>query len=213
MKDLSNHRISYQKNQLTENQLPQNPIELFAQWFAQADKNPQIIEANAFTITTIGTDSFPKSRIVLLKQFTQDTFRFFTNYNSEKGKAISQNPHVCLSFFWPEEERQVIIKGIAEKSSSKVSDNYFSSRPIGSQLGAMASPQSNIIPDYSFLEKNLALLTQEYQEKTPQRPQHWGGYDVLPISIEFWQGRPNRLHDRILYTKENNVWSTNRLAP
>lgn len=150
----------------------------------------------------------------MLKKITDEGFIFYTNYNSEKGKAISENPNVCLSFFWSELERQIIIKGICEKVSENQSDGYFESRPRGSQLGAIISEQSAVIPSREFLQEKLQLLENQYSNKEIKRPEFWGGYLVRPISIEFWQGRPNRLHDRIRYTIcEDFSWKIERLSP
>ena len=214
MKDLSDYRKSYTKNELLEDQIPSNPIALFQQWFQEAEASKQIEEPNAMTITTIGLDGFPRARVVLLKKIENDGFIFYTNYDSNKGKAIANNNKVSLSFFWPALERQVIIKGKANKVNSAVSDSYFSSRPKGSQLGAIVSPQSNVIPNREFLENKLQQLEKEYSDKTITRPENWGGYLVQPTEIEFWQGRPNRLHDRISYQlNDNGLFSTERLAP
>jgi pyridoxamine 5'-phosphate oxidase len=214
MKDLSDYRKSYTKNELLEDQIPSNPIALFQQWFQEAEASKQIEEPNAMTITTIGLDGFPRARVVLLKKIENDGFIFYTNYDSNKGKAIANNNKVSLSFFWPALERQVIIKGKANEVNSAVSDSYFSSRPKGSQLGAIVSPQSNVIPNREFLENKLQQLEKEYSDKTITRPENWGGYLVQPTEIEFWQGRPNRLHDRISYQlNENGLFSTKRLAP
>jgi pyridoxamine 5'-phosphate oxidase len=214
MKDLQNYRKSYDKNQLLEIDLPQNPIDLFQKWFAEVEQQGGIEEVNAMSIASIGLDNFPKTRVVLLKQVIDEGFLFYTNYNSEKGQAISNNPNVCLSFFWPNLERQVIIKGVACRVSSEVSDQYFLSRPIGSQLGAIVSNQSTIIESREILEQKLTTLTTEFESKTPTRPDNWGGFMVHGISFEFWQGRPNRLHDRIRFSNfNNNAWQIDRLAP
>lgn len=214
MKDLSNYRKSYEKSELLENSIPEDPINLFHRWFYEAEELNAAEEVNAMTVNTIGLDGFPKGRIVLLKKFNEDGFIFYTNYNSEKGKAILNNPNVCLSFFWPTVERQIIIKGIAEKTTDSVSDNYFASRPDGSKLGAIVSPQSDIIPDRSFLENNLKQLENDFEGKEILRPAHWGGFLVRPVEVEFWQGRPNRLHDRIRYKLNDNYeWNIDRLAP
>ena len=152
--------------------------------------------------------------MVLLKQYSYEGFTFYTNYNSEKGRAIAANPNVCLSFFWPEMERQVILKGVAEKTSSNNSDGYFESRPAGSRLGAVVSPQSEVIPSRSYLENNLKALEQEFEGKEIPRPDNWGGYLVRPVEMEFWQGRPNRLHDRIRFKIQEDLgWKIERLAP
>ncbi len=212
--DLSHYRKSYQKRALLENVIRENPLEQFQQWFYDAEAANGPDEPNAMTLSTLGLDGFPKSRVVLLKKYTHEGFVFYTNYNSEKGKAIAQNPKVCLSFFWSHLERQVIIKGEAEKIAENLSDGYFESRPWGSQLGALVSPQSEVIPSRAVLEEAWADLEKQYKGKTIQRPPHWGGYIVKPVSIEFWQGRPNRLHDRIRYTLRDNIdWHAERLAP
>lgn len=214
MKDLSNYRKSYEKSALTEDVVPDDPIVLFRDWFIQMEEFGGTAEVNAMTVSTIGLDGFPKARVVLLKQFTYEGFIFFTNYNSEKGRAIAANPNVCLSFFWHEMERQIIIKGKAEKIAENLSDGYFESRPLGSRLGAAASPQSEVVPSREYLDEKLQQLEKEYQDKEVQRPPHWGGYIVKPVSIEFWQGRPNRMHDRIRFTlTEDLSWVKQRLAP
>lgn len=212
--DLSNYRKSYEKQELLEYHCPENPIELFQQWFLLADKSNTVGETNAMTISTIGLDGFPKSRIVLLKKYTSEGFIFYTNYNSEKGKAITNNSNVCLSFFWATLEQQIIIKGCIEKIAANLSDGYFESRPNGSKLGAWASNQSEVIESREILDKNLSSLEEKYENQEIPRPKHWGGYIVKPISIEFWQGRPNRMHDRIRYTLQKDFsWKKERLAP
>ncbi|MBC5864079.1 pyridoxamine 5'-phosphate oxidase [Flavobacterium turcicum] len=214
MNDLSNYRKSYDKNELLESTIPTNPMELFDLWFREVEDAGGEFEVNAMTVATIGKDGFPKSRVVLLKQVTQEGFVFYTNYNSDKGQAIISNPQVCLSFFWPNLERQVIIKGTAIKTSPEVSDAYFNSRPLGSRLGAIVSNQSDIIPGRSFLEDALQELEKEMIDKEVKRPEHWGGFIVSPVEIEFWQGRPNRLHDRIRFeSTQTGKWETSRLAP
>lgn len=214
MKDLSNYRKSYEKSALLEHQIPEDPINLFHKWFFEAEDLNAAEEVNAMTVATIGLDGFPKSRVVLLKKFNEEGFIFYTNYNSEKGKAILKNPNVCLSFFWPTVERQIIIKGKAEKTADNISDNYFASRPDGSKLGALVSPQSEIIPNRELLETNLLALEKEWDGKEIERPSHWGGFLVRPVEVEFWQGRPNRLHDRIRYQLQDDFdWKIDRLAP
>jgi pyridoxamine 5'-phosphate oxidase len=212
--DLSNYRKTYNKRELLEKDAPENPMQLFQTWFYEADEADSIDEANAMSVSTIGLDGFPKTRVVLLKQYTYEGFIFYTNYHSEKGRAIEANPHLCLSFFWPSLERQIIIKGIAERVAANTSDGYFESRPLGSQLGAVVSPQSEVIPTREYLEESLHTLEAQYEGKEVPRPPHWGGYLVRPLSIEFWQGRPNRLHDRLRYTlTEDYDWKIERLAP
>ena len=214
MNDLSNYRKSYEKNELVESQIPENPIVLFQKWFAEMESLNGTEEVNAMTVSTFGLDGFPKARIVLLKKFDENGFVFYTNYDSEKGKAITKNPNVCLSFFWESLERQVIIKGIAEKLSANLSDNYFANRPEGSQLGAVVSNQSEIIASRVVLEEKLKALENEYQNKPIPRPENWGGFLVRPIEIEFWQGRQNRLHDRIRYKLNDNFsFKIERLSP
>ncbi|MEL1253457.1 pyridoxamine 5'-phosphate oxidase [Flavobacterium sp. DGU38] len=214
MSDLSNYRKSYEKSELLETTIPEDPINLFNRWFHEVEDFGGVGEVNAMTVSTIGLDGFPKSRVVLLKKYSEEGFIFYTNYNSEKGKAITANPHVCLSFFWPNMERQVIIKGIAQKTSEVISDNYFDSRPDGSKLGAVVSNQSEVIPSRSFLEEKLKELEKEFEGKTVSRPEHWGGFLVTPLEVEFWQGRPNRLHDRIRYFSQSDfTWKIDRLAP
>ncbi len=213
-KDLSNYRKVYQKSELSENTVSDNPIELFQKWFYELEASDTIEEPNAMTISTIGVDGFPKNRVVLLKKFTWEGFIFYTNYNSEKGMAIAKNPNVCLSFFWHSAERQVIIKGSAEKIAENLSDGYFESRPDGSKLGAWASNQSKVVPSRESLDNSLKSFEKNFKNKEIPRPKYWGGYIVKPVSIEFWQGRPNRMHDRIRYTLLDNFdWNIERLAP
>lgn len=217
MEDLSNYRKSYEKSQLLENTIPEDPINLFHKWFHETQEfgGPDASgEVNAMTVATIGLDGFPKSRVVLLKKFNEEGFIFYTNYNSEKGKAILNNPNICLSFFWHSMERQVIIKGIAEKTSETISDNYFESRPDGSKLGAIVSTQSEVIPSRDYLDTKLKELESTFEGKEIPRPEYWGGFLVRPIEVEFWQGRPNRLHDRIRYKLQDDFnWKIDRLSP
>jgi pyridoxamine 5'-phosphate oxidase len=212
--DLSDYRKSYEKGALLKSNVPENPMELFQKWFYEVDHSDGVDEANAMTISTIGLDGYPKGRVVLLKKYTYEGFIFYTNYNSEKGKAIVNNPNVCLSFFWHAAERQIIIKGKAEKIAENLSDGYFESRPRGSQLGAIVSNQSDVVKDRSELEEKLKQLEKAYEGKEIERPKFWGGFIVKPIEIEFWQGRANRLHDRIRYKLDAEFnWKIERLAP
>jgi len=213
-KDLSDYRKSYEKSALLEDSIPENPMELFQRWFYEVEASGGLDEPNAMTVSTVGLDGYPKNRVVLLKKFTYEGFIFYTNYQSEKGRAITKNPKVALSFFWHNLERQIIIKGKTEKIAENLSDGYFESRPRGSQLGAIVSEQSEPIASRELLEKNLEVLEDKMQGKALERPKHWGGYIVKPVSLEFWQGRPNRLHDRILYTlQEDYDWKKERLQP
>lgn len=209
MKDLHDYRKSYQRGALDESDLPTHWVELFSAWFDQADQSEQIEEANAMHLSTMGLNGFPKSRVVLMKSFSAQSLIFFTNYHSEKGMAIAQNNKVSVSFFWPSLEKQVIFLGIAEKLAASASDSYFYSRPVGSQKGAIVSNQSSVIKSREDLLKALEHL----EESQIKRPEHWGGYTVIPQSVEFWQGRENRLHDRIRYQKVNDQWNLERLAP
>ncbi|WP_418263101.1 pyridoxamine 5'-phosphate oxidase [Flavobacterium faecale] len=218
MSDLSNYRKSYEKSALLESTIPEDPINLFKRWFHEVEDfggtDGSGAEVNAMTVSTFGLDGFPKARVVLLKKFSEEGFVFYTNYNSEKGKAILENPKVCLSFFWHSMERQVIIKGIATKVPENISDNYFDSRPDGSKLGAVVSNQSEVIPNRDYLEKALKKLELQYENASIPRPKHWGGFLVNPIEVEFWQGRANRLHDRIRYhIQDDYSWKIDRLAP
>ncbi|WP_121965157.1 pyridoxamine 5'-phosphate oxidase [Myroides sp. N17-2] len=215
MSDLSDYRKSYEKSVLLESNVDENPMMQFKKWFYETEDFGGVDEVNAMTVSTIGLDGFPKARVVLLKSYDEEGFVFYTNYDSEKGKAIIANPHLCLSFFWPSAERQVIIKGIASKASAVQSDNYFDSRPLGSRLGAIVSNQSEVIPNHEVLEQAINKLEQEVEGTTVTRPDNWGGFVVKPVSIEFWQGRANRLHDRIRYTltEDGMDWKVERLAP
>jgi len=212
-KDLGDLRKSYTKNELKAADIANDPMAFFGSWFNEAEHHPEIDEANAMTLATLGLDDYPKARVVLLKAINENGFVFYTNYQSEKGLSIAHHAKVGLSFFWPALERQVIIKGTAEQLSPEVSNAYFNSRPKGSQLGALVSEQSKVITDRSILEAKLDALEIEYQDKSVDRPKHWGGYLVVPKCIEFWQGRPNRLHDRIRCQWQGSFWNIERLAP
>ncbi|WP_027385648.1 pyridoxamine 5'-phosphate oxidase [Chryseobacterium gregarium] len=214
MENLHDKRKVYEKSQLIESEIKQNPIEQFRDWFLEAGENPDISEANAMSVSTVEEDGCPRTRMVLLKAYTHEGFIFYTNYESKKGKSIEKTHTACLHFFWPNLERQIIIKARLERIAENLSDGYFHSRPKGSQLGAAVSPQSREIPDRAFLEKKLKQMEEQYENTEVPRPANWGGYIAKPYEIEFWQGRPNRLHDRMVYQLVNGIdWKISRLAP
>lgn len=211
MQNIADIRKDYKLHTLHETEIATNPTEQFKHWFAQAVES-EIDDLNAMCLSTISGNK-PSSRIVLLKDVNDDGFSFFTNYLSKKGIEMASNPNACLCFYWKELERQVRIEGTITKLSNELSDAYFNSRPIGSKLGAWASPQSSVIESRAILEEREAAYKQEFGEQVT-RPPHWGGYILKPNYIEFWQGRSNRLHDRICYTLlPNNSWKIERLAP
>ncbi|MEZ4687480.1 MAG: pyridoxamine 5'-phosphate oxidase [Bacteroidia bacterium] len=207
-------RESYSKASLSEQDINKDPIEQFRNWFSEA-VDAEVIEPNAMALGTVGKSGQPAVRIVLLKGVEKRGFVFFTNYQSHKGQEMESNPHVALTFFWPELERQVRIKGLVEKVPASESDEYFHSRPRDSRIGAWASPQSKAIDSREVIEKNVQELMGQFgEEGEVPRPLHWGGYLVRPHEIEFWQGRPSRLHDRIcFYKQEDRSWKIVRLAP
>jgi pyridoxamine 5'-phosphate oxidase len=210
---LQDMREVYASAELSENSVKADPIKQFTLWFDEAQE-AKVPEQNAMTLSTATHDGRPSARIVLLKGYSDAGFVFFTNYLSRKGKEIGKNPMGALTFFWPSLERQVRIEGVLEKVSKEESERYFHSRPKDSQVGAMASPQSQEIPDRAFLEKKWEELIAAYDGKEVPKPSYWGGYLLKPRLIEFWQGRPSRLHDRILYKKiDNKNWKKVRLAP
>ncbi|MTI20662.1 pyridoxamine 5'-phosphate oxidase [Fulvivirga sp. RKSG066] len=206
-------RSEYKKNQLNEEAVSDDPIQQFESWFKEAVAS-EVIEPNAMNLSTVSPQGMPSARIVLLKGIEKDGFVFYTNYQSNKGKELEDNPLAALTFFWPELERQVRIQGQVEKVSKEVSESYFQSRPKSSQIGAWASPQSSVIGSREILEEREKQLSEKFkdQEKLP-KPEQWGGYILKPVNIEFWQGRASRLHDRILYTQNEKGWVKNRLAP
>jgi len=205
-------RQDYRSAQLNETDVAKDPIKQFEKWFAEA-LSAQLYEPNVMTLATADQSGKPNARIVLLKGVDEKGFSFYTNYLSQKGKEMKKNPQACLVFFWAELERQVRIEGRIEKLDKEASEKYFHSRPVGSQIGAIVSPQSQVIPNRAVLEAKVEELTATYQNKTIPKPAHWGGYIVKPTAIEFWQGRTSRLHDRIKYHLVNGKWQTNRLAP
>lgn len=202
-------REEYSLKQFDEKQVDSNPFNQFATWFNEA-VNAQVPEPNAMTLATVNQNNMPSARIVLLKNFSDNGFSFFTNYDSHKGQALDKNPHVALVFCWLELQRQIRVEGVVTKLSAKENDDYFYSRPRGSQIGAIASAQSTILPNRSVLEQKIEEIA---QQETIKRPLNWGGYLVKPQLIEFWQGRSSRLHDRFVFTLHENTWQRNRLAP
>jgi len=211
MDSLAQLRKNYTFGQLSETEVPKQPLPLFQLWFDQAVK-AQCPEPNSMTLATADKAGNPSARIVLLKGADENGFTFFTNYESQKGKHLAERPQAALLFHWHELERQVRISGNVERVSPEESDQYYHSRPPASRIGAWASPQSAVIPNREFLEEAEARFKSEYGD-APPRPQHWGGYRLRPTEIEFWQGRPSRLHDRIVYKLVGDRWQINRLAP
>ncbi|MES2003846.1 MAG: pyridoxamine 5'-phosphate oxidase [Bacteroidota bacterium] len=212
-RSIADIRTDYKMLSLNEADVAANAIDQFTRWWDDAVKS-EIEEVNAMTLATATLHGLPSARIVLLKDYDQRGFIFFTNYESHKGRELEQNPRASLVFFWKELERQVRIEGLVEKVPAAESEAYFQSRPAGSRIGAWASPQSNVIAGREVIEKNAAELENKFADGNIPRPEHWGGYLVKPVSIEFWQGRSNRLHDRIKYILEGNGhWRIERLAP
>jgi pyridoxamine 5'-phosphate oxidase len=211
MDSIAQLRKNYTFGQLSETEVPRDPMPLFKLWFDQAVQ-AQCPEPNSMTLATADQAGNPSARIVLLKGADQNSFTFFTNYQSQKGRELAMRPQAALLFHWHELERQVRIKGIVEPVSATESDEYFHSRPAASRIGAWASPQSSAIPNREFLEQAEKRFQAEFGD-TPPRPEHWGGYRLQPTEMEFWQGRPSRLHDRIHYQLEGSSWKIERLAP
>lgn len=206
-------RADYTRDSLGEEQVGDDPVAFFRKWFQEAEA-AGVSEVNAMTLATVDASSRPSARIVLLKGLEDDSFVFFTNYDSSKGEQMAAQPDVALLFFWKELERQVRVEGRVEKIPAADSETYFHSRPKGSQISALASPQSQVIAGREILEDKVKQLEQQYASGEVPRPEHWGGYRVIPTRIEFWQGRHNRLHDRIVFTgSRNNGWTRQRLAP
>ncbi|HMG67713.1 MAG TPA: pyridoxamine 5'-phosphate oxidase [Chitinophagaceae bacterium] len=211
--NIANIRKEYSHKTLIESEIDRDPIKQFENWWKEAI-DAKIPEANAMTVATASSDGMPSARIILLKGLSEKGFIFFTNYKSYKAQQLDENPRACLVFFWKELERQVRITGILERTSNNESDSYFQSRPRASQVGAVTSPQSQVIESREWLEEQFKKISEQTENTNIQRPAHWGGYLVKPVIIEFWQGRPGRLHDRIQYTLlEDGSWKVERLAP
>ena len=210
--ELADIRKEYRLKAMDENEINHDPMKQFEIWLKEAFE-AKVTEPTAMTLATATTGGIPSARIVLLKAFTQSGFGFFTNYSSRKGAEIENNQLVALLFHWPELERQVRIEGVASRTTAAVSDEYFNSRPYESRLSAVISNQSQVVPDREYLETLWASQQDQSFAQGIRRPVYWGGYMVEPFSIEFWQGRPNRLHDRLLFSREANNWNISRLAP
>ncbi len=210
---LSSIRREYGTRILLEEHLPSNPIEYFKQWFDEMVAE-ELVDPTAMTLATVDASGMPDARIVLLKGIIDDQFVFYTHYDSAKGKELAANPHAALNFFWRSSSRQVRVRGKVHKVPQEMSDEYFASRPRSSQLTSIASHQSQVLTNRKVLEDRIAALSTQYPSDQPvPRPQEWGGYAVVPVEIEFWQGRDNRIHDRIRYRKENMHWIVERLSP
>ena len=210
--DIADLRLDYGRASLDEADTLEHPVDQFAKWFDEAMK-AEVFEANAMSVATVGADGKPSSRIVLIKQYDQRGFTWYTNYESQKGRQLAQNPHAALLFFWRELERQVRIEGRVEKTSAEDSDTYFYSRPVKSQLAAVASQQSEHIASRAEMEANFAAV-EAASGGQPRRPPHWGGYRLVPERVEFWQGRRSRFHDRIVFTLQaDGSWKKERLQP
>ncbi|MEO6916037.1 MAG: pyridoxamine 5'-phosphate oxidase [Chitinophagaceae bacterium] len=212
MSSIADIRKDYKLRQLDERDLSSDPFSQFDSWWQEVLK-AEITEPNAMTLCTASSDGVPSARIVLLKGISDGGFLFFTNYNSYKAKDLADNPKACLVFFWKELERQVRVTGLVEKTDAAKSDMYFNSRPRASRIGAWSSPQSQPIRNREWLETNEKEFVKEFETKELERPAFWGGYSLRPVTVEFWQGRPNRLHDRLQYHLEEGKWIINRLAP
>jgi pyridoxamine 5'-phosphate oxidase len=205
-------RKEYMRESLSEGDVELDPFLQFTRWWKEA-VGSDITEVNAMTLATCNKEGMPSARTVLLKDYDKSGFVFFSNYESRKAKDIDENPQASLLFFWKELERQVRIEGRIEKVDATESDSYFHSRPEGSRIGAWASPQSRVVSSRDVIEENVRRYQAAFEQAPIPRPPHWGGYRVIPVHIEFWQGRPSRLHDRILYSLEAESWKISRLAP
>ncbi len=210
---IANLRLEYAAQVLLEQESAADPVTQFQTWWQQAIDS-KIVEPNAMTLATASCDGVPSARIVLLKGFDEKGFVFYTNYNSYKGAQLAENPKACLVFFWKELERQVRITGLVVPVPAEESDAYFNARPEGSRIGALASPQSQVIENRPWLDATYKKVAEDIKGSEIKRPAHWGGYRVMPVLVEFWQGRPSRLHDRLQYTLEaGGIWKCERLAP
>lgn len=210
--DLHAERTEYRRAELHRADLNNNPLQMFTQWLQDAQSDG-IIDATAMTLATATSTGVPSARIVLLKQYDNDGFCWYTGYDSRKGQDLADNPNAALLFFWPTLERQIRIEGSVEKVSAEQSDQYFKSRPEGSQYSAASSPQSQPVPSQQWLSERIAQLRESQSPESLQRPPNWGGYRLRPQAFEFWQGRPSRSHDRFLYTLQADEWAIDRLAP
>tara|TARA_B100000427_G_C15388317_1_gene542149 strand:- start:49 stop:693 length:645 start_codon:yes stop_codon:yes gene_type:complete len=214
MRDLSSYRKDYLKDMLNDSNIPSNPFILFNIWFKDLEKSLDTNEINTMVLNTVGNDGFPKGRVVLLKYFSEEGFVFFTNYRSEKGLSITNNNKVSITFFWKDYERQVIIKGKAEKTDEKLNKTYFKTRPFESKVATHVSKnQSSLIGSREIIDRKFANLSLKFKNRDVPKPEYWGGYIVRPIEYEFWQGRKSRLHDRIRYSYNNSEWESYRLSP
>ncbi len=211
--NIADIREGYEREGLTEQEVSRNPITQFEKWMQEA-VDAGISQPNALTLATASKEGRPSARIVLLKAVSEAGFVFYTNYNGRKGRELAENPYASMVFLWPSLSRQVRIEGMVSKVDAATSDAYYHSRPRGSQLGAWASPQSEVVADRQDLEDALVQYTTQFEDQQVPRPEHWGGYCLKPDAIEFWQGRPSRLHDRLLFRREDNQpWRIERLAP